>query len=325
MYSMPLGVILKPHSSKLCLINDLSAGTSSCNSMIPPQECFIKLDSMCMFGNALQWYKAYNLNISVILVKSNMSQAYWLILMHPRWQIKQIVTINSECHIDCCNSFGSGASCYLFWIFMSLVLWIAHHIKFLADLLCILLWTCRFHPVLPALWPVLACKAGAATPPLGWTQNPTWSCKLVFGSTLHIISFKVDSEAMSVSMDEQDTQNLITVVQTFCNTEVWMWWSLHEFQQLAGWINSTLYHDMSRACNIVLWFMCCFAATCSISLFASITWTSRHIIPTGHLFLVRFLWFTPLSYNWPITPMTYPSLILPTYSLPICSLFYSWM
>jgi hypothetical protein len=122
MYSMPLGVIPKPRSSKLRLINDLSAGSYSCNSMIPPQEHSVKLDGMRVFGNALRQYKACNPTVLVVLVKSDMSRAYRLIPMHPWWQIKQIVTIDSEHHVDCCNSFRGGASCHLFWTFMSLVL-----------------------------------------------------------------------------------------------------------------------------------------------------------------------------------------------------------
>ena len=66
--------------------------------------------------------------------KSDISRVYRLLPMHPHWQIKQIVTIDGDRHVDRCNSFGGGASCRLFCTFMSLVLWIARHVKAIYDL-----------------------------------------------------------------------------------------------------------------------------------------------------------------------------------------------
>ena len=54
MYSMPLGVIPKPHSDKLCLINDLSVGEFSCNLMIPYHKRSVRLDGMQVLGHALR-------------------------------------------------------------------------------------------------------------------------------------------------------------------------------------------------------------------------------------------------------------------------------
>jgi hypothetical protein len=53
MYSMPIGVVPKPNSDKLRLINDRSAGQFACNSMIPKHEGSVKLDGMRALGKAL--------------------------------------------------------------------------------------------------------------------------------------------------------------------------------------------------------------------------------------------------------------------------------
>jgi hypothetical protein len=53
MYAMPLGVVPKPCSEKLHLINDLSTGKFSCNSMIPAAEHSVWLDGIRVFGAAL--------------------------------------------------------------------------------------------------------------------------------------------------------------------------------------------------------------------------------------------------------------------------------
>lgn len=47
--------------------------------------------------------------------------------MHPYWQIKQVNTIDDQCYIDCCNTFGGWWSGDLFIAFMSLVLWMAEN------------------------------------------------------------------------------------------------------------------------------------------------------------------------------------------------------
>ena len=48
--------------------------------------------------------------------------------MHPAWQMRQVVTVNGRCHVDCCNNFGGRTSAMIWCAFMSLVLWIANFI-----------------------------------------------------------------------------------------------------------------------------------------------------------------------------------------------------
>jgi hypothetical protein len=83
MYSMPIGVVPKPHSDKLRLINDHSAGKFSCNSMIPKHEGSVKLDGMRALGKALRRAHRSNYPNPLLLWKSDVSRAYRLIPIHP--------------------------------------------------------------------------------------------------------------------------------------------------------------------------------------------------------------------------------------------------
>ena len=50
--------------------------------------------------------------------------AYCQMLMHPLWEIKQVINIDSHFCINWCNKF-SGHTSKKMWSFISLVLWIA--------------------------------------------------------------------------------------------------------------------------------------------------------------------------------------------------------
>ena len=60
----------------------------------------------------------------LVLFKSDISDAYRNLPMHPLWQIKQINTIQGQRHVDRRNCFGGKGSGSLFIVFNSLVSWI---------------------------------------------------------------------------------------------------------------------------------------------------------------------------------------------------------
>ena len=82
MYSMPLGIILKPHSDKLHLINDHSAGQFSCNSMVPKHESAVKLDGMCSLGKFFCHAQKQYKHLPFILWKADIMHMYHLLPMH---------------------------------------------------------------------------------------------------------------------------------------------------------------------------------------------------------------------------------------------------
>ncbi len=74
MHSVPIGVVSKPHSTKLHLIVNHSAGDFSPNSMIPKHEGHVHLDTLKHLGRALihAWCK-YGRDIKLVLFKSDVS------------------------------------------------------------------------------------------------------------------------------------------------------------------------------------------------------------------------------------------------------------
>ncbi|KAG1861379.1 hypothetical protein C8R48DRAFT_774130 [Suillus tomentosus] len=107
MYSTPVHVVLKPNSTKLHLVVDHSAGEFSLNSMI-------NLDNTSKF-------RREHGDVPLVVFKSDVSQVYRRLPMHPLWQLKQVITVNNNCYVDHCNNFGRKGSALIWVSFMSLV------------------------------------------------------------------------------------------------------------------------------------------------------------------------------------------------------------
>ncbi|KAG8961706.1 hypothetical protein FRC05_005827 [Tulasnella sp. 425] len=103
MQTSPLGVVPKPHSNKLHLVVDQSAGEYALNPYIAKSDATIRLDNLKDFGQCLVQFYKKNGRGPRYLFKSDVSQAYRRLLEHPDWQIKQVVTINRDRHVDRCN------------------------------------------------------------------------------------------------------------------------------------------------------------------------------------------------------------------------------
>jgi hypothetical protein len=134
MTTIPLWVVPKPHSDKLRLVVNQSAGDFSPNSFIMSEDASMHLDSLHALGAALIRVREQYRNIPLVLFKTDVSQAYRHLPMHPLWQLHQVVTIDSKHHIDNNNDFGNRGAGRLWVVFFSLVLWIAVFIKFISDL-----------------------------------------------------------------------------------------------------------------------------------------------------------------------------------------------
>ncbi|KIJ37984.1 hypothetical protein M422DRAFT_259370 [Sphaerobolus stellatus SS14] len=242
MYSMPIGVVPKPHGGGLRLINDLSAGTFSLNSMVPKNEGTIHLDNIRHLGTVLRRVRKSHGSAPLLLFKSDVTRAYRLIPMHPLWQIKQIVTIDSERHVDRCNCFGGRAGGRCWCSFYSLILWIADNIWGIKDLLAYIddnfswefadntMWYEPYRCYLPR-------KQGRLLQLWDYLGIPHKQSKQVFGSAIKIIGYHVDVDNMRVSMDNDDRNLLVSSVLQFCNSKISRRHSVHDFQRLAGWIN----------------------------------------------------------------------------------------
>src|SRR6266436_3485035 len=108
MVAQPVFTVPKKGSVKLCLVNDHSAGSKSLNSLIPTEGGFVVLDNLSDLGANIQWRLRRNPESKPkFLWKSDASQAYRHLPMHPCWQVRQATFIDGGYHIDRCAVFGN--------------------------------------------------------------------------------------------------------------------------------------------------------------------------------------------------------------------------
>jgi hypothetical protein len=220
MHSMPLWVVPKPHSEKLRLVVDQSAEPFSQNSLIPKEERSIVLDNMHDFGHILRRIRAAHPNTRLIIWKSDVSQAYRLAPMEPLWQIRQIVTINGERHVDRCNNFGNGAGGRVWASIACLVLWIAIFIKAIQDLLGYVddNWSWDFEDNMVFYGPYQKLMPGKQASLLSlWDELsiPHEERKQIWGTKLTVIGFEVDPNAMTVIMPAEARGDLVQAIRDF--------------------------------------------------------------------------------------------------------------
>ncbi|KIY52562.1 hypothetical protein FISHEDRAFT_69757 [Fistulina hepatica ATCC 64428] len=243
MYGVPIWVVPKPHSDKLRLVVDHSAGAYSLNSMIPKSERTVHLDGLQQLGQALIRARREHGDKPLVIWKSDISEAYRLLPMNPLWQIKQTVVFDAKRHVDWRNNFGGGGSGRIWTTFFALVLWIALFIKFILDLFAYvddafswdftgnLVWYEPYHAWYPrkqVLFLQLLDDLGI----------PHEKRKQEWGTSLVVIGLLVDTVTMTISMPDQSRLDLITVLRSFAVPRQRR--HLCEFQQLGGWINWAL-------------------------------------------------------------------------------------
>lgn len=83
MYSMPVYTIPKPHSDKLRLINNHSAGPFSLNNMIDKDKVGMRLNNIQDLGRNLLRFRQLHGSSSLWLYKLDITKAYHHLLMHP--------------------------------------------------------------------------------------------------------------------------------------------------------------------------------------------------------------------------------------------------
>jgi hypothetical protein len=224
MYSTPVHAILKPRSTKLRLINDHSAGEYSLNSMIAREDIAgSRLDTVSDLVRALLRDRQRHGHCWLVLFKSDVSMAYRCLILHPLWQLKQIVTIGEDRHVDRCTSFGGRGSAKGYTSFMGLVIWIAIFIKRLLDLFSYMDDSFSFDADGNVQWyEPYKCyypKKQAQLLTL-WDEIglPHEKSKQEYGQELRITGFMVDPNEMRVSMDDEDRTKLVDHVNEFIHT-----------------------------------------------------------------------------------------------------------
>ncbi|TFY52988.1 hypothetical protein EVJ58_g9702 [Rhodofomes roseus] len=245
MYSMPVHAVPKPNTDKLRLVTNHSAGPFALNSMITKQAIAgVVMDGVPAIGYALREFRRkHGRSVQLVMWKSDVSQAYRLIPMSPFWQIKQIVTIDGERHVDHNNVFGGRGSERAFDSVNTLVNWLAKHERGISNLMNYVDDNFAFDL---AGNTVFYAPYGKHMPErqvqllLLWDELgiPHEERKQLSGHVLTIIGFEIDPNKMAASLPAESKDKLLHHVRSFCDSpKGGRRRSLKEFQSLTGYLN----------------------------------------------------------------------------------------
>ena len=246
MYSSPIHAVPKPHSTDLRLVTDLSAGSFSVNSMMDHEKVKgFPLDNLKHIGEVLlALWKAYP-NRETLMWKSDITEAYRLLCMHPTWQPKQVIFVDGEAHVDHANTFGSCASAAIFISFNSLVAWIAKNVEGISGCATYVDDTSgveftdnvTFYEVYQKKMPSKQVTLLRLWDKLG---IPHKEKKQVSGSPLTVIGIDIDSNAMTLTLPNEGRKLLIDELRRWAvkpRSKNEASFRLKQWQALTGWVN----------------------------------------------------------------------------------------
>ncbi|KAH9851870.1 hypothetical protein C2E23DRAFT_731992 [Lenzites betulinus] len=161
----------------------------------------------------------------------------------PYWQIRQVVTIDGQRHVDRCNLFGGRGSLKVWAAFDALVSWIAEHHAGVVDkhnyvdddfgfaVLGDVQWYAPYARYLPTP----QARLLSLWDEIGLPHEPH---KQLHGLLLPIIGFQVDPNAMSVTLPEDGRARLLQAIDDFCDLSPGnRRRSLAAFQAFTGYAN----------------------------------------------------------------------------------------
>lgn len=243
MLAVPVNVVPKPHSTKLRLVVNHSDEPFSRNSFINKSDVSVPLDGMQSLGQALREFRKKHGNVPLVLFKSDVSEAYRLCPMSVHWQMMQVIKVDGKFNVDRCNNFGSRAGGGIWGSVFALVLWIAKVKLAILDLLGYVDDAFSFELASAISWyaphstfyPEKQAKLLRLWDELGIPHSPD---KQVSGSSLTIIGFHVDANAMTITMPQESKDKLIAAIREFA--VLGRRPTLADYQALAGWVNWAL-------------------------------------------------------------------------------------
>ena len=247
MYSMPIHAVLKPGSTDLRLVTDHSSGPFSLNSMIQHSDISgYPLDNLKHLGEILlDLHHKTKSTTPLIVFKSDVSEAYRLLPVHKKWQIKQVNTFDGLRYVDRCNAFGGRASGSLWISFNSLVTWIARYVKGIDDLL---VYVDDSFKIVPASTMSYYEPFNKSIPKDQIALLNLWEeigipfkeRKQISGTPLTVIGIEVDPNKLSFTLSEKARTDLLAHVEDFCalsHNSRGAKFTLRQWQRLAGWLN----------------------------------------------------------------------------------------
>jgi hypothetical protein len=245
MQTSALGAVPKPNSDKFRLITDQSLGPHALNSFIAKEDVRVQYDSLQDLGRSLRFIrKEFGESIPLVLWKSDIAHAFRCIPMHPLWQIRQVVEINGEFYVDRCMVFGSRASPYIWCRIAGLIAWMAINTR---GLLFLQHYMDDYWSIERGLELVPYSGYGDLRPHgqvqflvlLDELGVPHEQPKQIFGECIPVIGFNVDTRAMSISMAQNDRQELANAIKAFISHSGRKH-PLRKWQQMLGWANWAL-------------------------------------------------------------------------------------
>lgn len=224
MYSMPIHAVPKPNSDKLRLVTNHSAGPYSLNSMISKIAISgVVMDGVPAIGQALRKFRReHGHAVKLVMWKSDVSQAYRRIPMSPYWQIKQVVTIDGERHVDRNNVFGGRGSERAWDCFCTLVNWAAKYevgisdiMNYVDDNFCFdIAGNEAFYSPYAKFMPTRQVWLLELWDELG---VPHEERKQLSGETLTVIGFEIDPNAMTATLSAAAKSELVAFIRKFCD------------------------------------------------------------------------------------------------------------
>jgi hypothetical protein len=237
MHSSPIGAIPKKNPGEYRLINDQSCGPHSLNSTIRKSQVKVKLDNMHDLGNVLLAVRKKHPKQKLCLFKSDVRSAYRQLPMHPLWQIKQVVSIDGQRHVDRCNTFGNRGGGWYWNSFVSLVNWIAIEKKNIPDLLGYVDdnfgWefegNTKYYKPYKKHFPAKQTRLLELWDELGIPHDVD---KQLFGPSLPIIGYEVNANAMTVKVPNVKKAKVIRLLRNYAHEG--KSYTLKELQSVAG-------------------------------------------------------------------------------------------
>ena len=224
MYSMPIHAVPKQGPSKFRLVVDHSASEYSLNNMISRDDSAgTQQDTIKdLVDSLIQFRRENGPFVKLKLFKSDVSSAYRRLPMHPLWQIKQIVTVDGQRHVDRCNSFGNRGSQRLWVGFMALVTWVAINVRNLPHLKlytddCFSFELASSEEYYAPYNKRLPTKQARLLKLWDEIGIPHEERKQVSGETLEILGFLVDPNAMTITLPKEKLDKLLSTIQYFCS------------------------------------------------------------------------------------------------------------
>ena len=243
MYCMPHYIVPKPHASGWRLVNNLSAGPFSLNSMVDRQYITgFPLDNLSHLGEMLLRKHKENPHASFVVWKSDVAEAYQICPVHELWQLKQIIKVQGKHIVDHVNVFGGSGSGPIFISLNSLVAWVTRYERGIEDLVYVddsfgveeEGIVAKYEPYgeefpmqqthLLELWDELGV--------------PHKQKKQIYGHHLMVLGIEVDVENLTFTLPLEAKKRLVKEMMEWCVKG--MQRKVKEWQQLAGWINWVL-------------------------------------------------------------------------------------